>query len=89
MTDRHKAIADAERFADRARDAAEERRYARAAVLYWAAAMVLSGRSVPETTVLLVEFSTPAATTLRRAACLRPRSESSHPGRSDGSQPSF
>jgi len=53
MTDRHKAIADAERFAEPARDAAEERRYARAAMLYWAAAMVLSERSVPETTVLL------------------------------------
>ena len=66
MTDRHQTIVEAsERFADQARSAVAEGKHARAALLYWAAAMVLDGHSVGEIGVLLDTFSTGASGVLR------------------------
>jgi len=78
MTDRHKTIVDAsERFADLARSAVAEGRHARAALLYWAAAMVLDGHSVGEIGVLLDTFSTVASGILR-SGILHRDAETSH-----------
>lgn len=57
-TDRHRSIIDAsERFATEARSAASDGNHVRAAALYWAAAMVLSGHSAREIEFLLAQFS--------------------------------
>jgi hypothetical protein len=59
----HRAtILASEYFARAAEEAAVERRYALAALLYWAAAMVLGGHPVGEVELMLWEFSasTPA-----------------------------
>ena len=56
-TDRHRAIVDAsEWYAEAARRAEEEGRYARAALLFRAALMVLEGHSVDEVELLLEEL---------------------------------
>jgi hypothetical protein len=69
--DRRGAIIDAERFAAEARIAASEGDHMQAAVLYWAAAMVLDGHSVAEIEFLLAQFSS-LASTLLRSGILRP-----------------
>jgi len=78
MTERHKTLVEAsERFADQARKAVAEGKHARAALLYWAAAMVLDGRSVGEIEVLLDEFSACASGVLR-SGILHQEDETSH-----------
>jgi hypothetical protein len=81
-TDRHRAILEtSELYADAARDAEEKGQHARAALLYWAAAMVLDGHSVEEVRMMLEERS--AFTSMRLGRDLaRPL-----PIASDGSQP--
>jgi hypothetical protein len=61
-TDRHRAIVDtSELYAEAACKAEEEGQHARAALLYWAAAMVLDGHSADEVQMMLEERSLSAS----------------------------
>lgn len=82
-TDRHRAILDAsERFAEAAREAEDERRHARAAVLFRAAVMVLEGHSVDEVDLLLEDLLDSDSALMSRARLPRlgetPRRDSPH-----------
>jgi hypothetical protein len=66
-TDRHRATVDtSELYAEAARKAEEEGQHARAALLYWAAAMVLDGHSADEVQMMLEERSLSASMRLWR-----------------------
>jgi hypothetical protein len=59
-------------FADAARQAAEEGKHARAAVLFRAALMVLEGHSVDEVELLLEDLFDTASVLISRARLPRP-----------------
>lgn len=72
-TARHRAIVDAsEWFAKPARRAEEEGRYARAALLFRAALMVLEGHSVDEVELLLDDLFESDSVFMSRARLPRP-----------------